>query len=95
MEARSIAPHLTWLVPLVSAIISGMIVGVIEIHDLIVRVDKVETIQQTTAAKYIKKVDDIDFRMRHIEDFCCSELKEYDYYLEKKVEHGLESSTKH
>jgi hypothetical protein len=91
---QGIAPHLPWLVPLVSAIISGLIMGMITLHDVSTRLDKVETIQTTTSAKYIKKIDNIEWRVKHIEEFCCSELKEYDHYLEKKVEHGLEPDTR-
>jgi hypothetical protein len=94
-KQQSLAPHLTWLVPLVSAIISGIIMGIIEIYDMSGRLDQVEHIKMTTSAEYIKKIDNMEWQLKHIEDFCCSEIKEYDYYLEKRAEHGLESDTKH
>jgi hypothetical protein len=91
---QNLTPHLPWLVPLVSAIISGLIMGMITLHDMSTRLEKVENIQMSTSAKYIKKIDTIDWKVKHIEEFCCSELKEYDHYLERKAEHGLDSDTR-
>ena len=46
-------------------------------YSLIERVDIVEDIQNTRSAEYIKKIDEIDYRVKRMEEFCCSEIDHY------------------
>jgi len=62
--------HLTWIVPL----LLSMLIAGYNMYSLIERVDIVEDIQNTRSAEYIKKIDEIDYRVKRIEEFCCSEI---------------------
>jgi hypothetical protein len=60
-----------WLVPFLVLIIS---LGY-NLYSLTDKVEEIKEKQDSTGQLYIKKVDDLDYRISRIEEFCCSEIK--------------------
>ena len=73
---------LPWLIPLLMAIL----LGGYNLYSLIHRVDVLEYQSETEGKEAIKQLDNVDARVRRLEEFCCGEIVRYKEFIEKKSE---------
>ncbi len=70
--------HLPWIVPLLISVL----VGSVQIYGLISRVDALEETGRTRGDAAISQLQQVDNRVKRIEEFCCGEIKGYEKYIE-------------
>jgi hypothetical protein len=82
---QTLKEHLPWLVPLLISVL----IGGIHIYGLIDRVNKLELTSRTRGNAAINQLQNVDNRVKRLEEFCCGELKGFQIYIEDKA-HGMD-----
>jgi hypothetical protein len=75
---KYLSKNLPWIVPVLIPIIMGLV----QVYNLVERVDKLEKNSATKGNAAILKLQQVDNRVQRLEEFCCGEIKGFDHYIE-------------
>jgi len=76
---------LPWLVPL----LLSMLVGGYQLYSVVDRVVVLEENSRTTGVRAIEQLQEVDSRVKRLEEFCCGEVTGFKIYIEEKI-HGMD-----
>jgi len=72
-----------WLAP----ILISLIVGAFQVYGLIDRVNTLEITGRTRGDTAIAQLQNVDNRVKRLEEFCCGEITGFEQYIQNNEKH--------
>ncbi len=79
---KKIIGQLPWLAP----IIISLLISVFQVYGLIDRVNTLEEYSRTRGDTVIQQLQDINSRVKRIEEFCCGEIIDFEQYYQTQLQ---------
>jgi len=75
---ETIKAHLPWMIPLLMTLLMGSF----QMYSLIDRVATLEENGRTRGEAAILQLQEVDNRVKRLEEFCCGEVEKFKYFID-------------